>query len=106
MTTNNEGAPKQLEIIVGHVYRAKCRRRLPPRWLGDFRRYDDRHVLYVSPHGSVQYDSPKLGGGHRRPTISGETFAAWAGADVTAEYPGGDWAGWDMGKSATEEAAP
>lgn len=77
-----------MDIIKGHIYRAKKPKRARSI-AGDF--FNDRSVLYVSEH-SVQYDSPTLGFGRRYPTISREKFEAWAGSDVTEGYPEGEWA--------------
>ena len=81
-----------MEIVRGHVYRAKR-----PKPAGSFFEpvFDDRVVVYVSPSGEqVQYDSPTVRNGRKLLTVDRAKFERWAGTDVTEGYPEGEWAAW------------
>ena len=81
-----------LNIEHGHIYRAKKPKRvilfMAPH---DF--FDDRQVVYVGPT-QVQYDSATVQNGRKYPKIDRAKFEAWAGSDVTENYPKDDWAEW------------
>ena len=77
-----------MEIIRGHIYRAKR-----PRGAGFPEVFNDRQVLYVS-ETNVQYDSPTIRTGGKFQMIARGLFEQWAAEDVTEGYPEGDWAPW------------
>lgn len=70
----------------GRFYRAK-----KP---GNVRGYvNDRQIIYLSPN-TVQYDGPAVAMGRNYPKVSREQFEKWAGEDVTAKLPPGEWLDW------------
>ena len=73
-----------LELIIGHIYRAKR-----PRF-NNYREYNDRHIAYID-QTKVQYDSSTVRTEQRYPTIDREQFEKWAGEDVTEGYPSDGW---------------
>lgn len=78
------------DIMPGRCYEAKRPARIgyPPR-------YNDRQVKWVSSRlTEVQYDSPTVAVGRRYPIVSMAKFLKWAGRDVTAIMPKGEWRGW------------
>lgn len=71
-----------MELIRGHVYKAK-----KPRKVGVFDPlWDDRQILWVGLD-ELQYDSPSVKIGKPYPRISIEKFLKWAGEDITAQMP-------------------
>ena len=81
-----------MEIIRGHIYRAKR----PKPAGGIFAPvFNDRVVVYINPLSErVQYDSPTVRRGWKYPTTSRVQFETWAGSDVTEGYPDEGWAAW------------
>ena len=79
-----------MELISGHVYAGKVKRRVI---LGFTDYIADRQLIHVGS-GTVQYDGPTVKQGSRYPTISKEKFLKWAASDVTDEMPEGDWRAW------------
>lgn len=81
-------APEELALISGHTYSAKR-----PAKVGAFDPLiNDRQIVWISGDGArVQYDSPSVRVGQRRPMISREEFLKWAKADITDQMPEGDW---------------
>lgn len=51
---------------------------------------NDRQIVWIGLT-DVQYDSPTVRVGSKYPTIPIEKFLKWAGRDVTAEMPKGEW---------------
>lgn len=86
-----------MEILCGHVYRAKR-----PKPSGSFFEpvFDDRSVLYISEplfgEPRVQYDSPTVRSGRKYPMVDRSKFERWAGQDVTEGYPDDGWAPWKL----------
>lgn len=74
-----------LELVVGHTYEAKR-----PRIGGYPAMVNDRQITWIGLD-VVQYDGPTVGFGRHYPKITKEKFLAWAGRDVTAEMPPGEW---------------
>ncbi len=77
-----------MEIISGHVYRAKR-----PKPAGFPEAFNDRMVVYVSEL-RVQYDSSTVRNGRKYPMVDRDKFEKWAAKDITEGYPEGDWAPW------------
>lgn len=77
-----------MDLIAGHVYRAKR-----PRNCHGL--VNDRMIVWAGS-GRVQFDSPSVSIGRHLPTVRAETFAKWAGQDVTGTLPEGEWLSWDV----------
>ena len=78
------------DILPGRCYEAKRPARIgyPPL-------YNDRQVKWVSSlRTEVQYDSPTVADGRHYPKVSMEKFLKWAGRNVTAIMPKGEWRAW------------
>lgn len=75
------------DLKLNHVYAAKHPRRcgtvFRPVW-------NDRMIIYIDDT-IVQYDSPTVRRGQHYPKVPRDKFLAWAGEDVTAQTPDGDW---------------
>ena len=72
---------------VGQTYAAKKPRKI---FLGLSSYWNDRQILWVGTD-SIQYDSPTINDGRKYPTTTLEVFRKWAGENVTAKMPEGEW---------------
>ena len=84
----------ELQIIVGHVYRAK-KPAAVGMWVEPL--VNDRVVLWLGTY-ELQYDGPSVKRGGVYPRLSIEKFRKWAERDVTDELPKGEWAQWSSVK--------
>ncbi len=75
-----------MNIVKGHVYRAKA-----PKFVGPKKFYNDRRVLHVS-ETKVHFDYPTPKIGRKYHVGNRKAFEKWAGKDVTRGYPEGTWA--------------
>ncbi len=76
-----------LQLKAGRIYEAK-----KPALVGSYAQVNDRQIVWISPDGSrVQYDSPSVAFGRRRPIVTAAKFLEWAARDVTEEMPPEDW---------------
>ena len=76
------------DIKVGRVYSAKREKvyGFMEPLIGD------RQVLWMSQDKErVQYDSPSVKIGQKRPVVPIDTFVRWAKEDITEEMPKGEW---------------
>ena len=69
------------DLTAGHCYSAK-----KPSKVGLFGYYNDREIVCLSPN-TVQYDSPTVKIGRKRPTVPIGKFLSWAKEDITDLMP-------------------
>lgn len=83
MSETKTDTPRELELVVGGVYRAKRPRKM---WVDiDGPVYNDRTILWMSDDGGrLQYDGPAVGVGRHYPKVSREQFLKWAGRRIEA----------------------
>ena len=75
-----------MELIVGHVYRAK-----KPRNCQGY--FNDRQVLSINMY-TLSYDSVTVKIGQHYPCVTISKFLEWAGEDVTEGYLENYWELW------------
>lgn len=55
---------------------------------------DDRTIVFLSPT-QVQYDSPAVPFGQKRPKVPRKKFEDWADHDVSDQLPAGEYQRWE-----------